>query len=152
MFLWFVVQQWQEAFAVLAEIYHCAVPFQDDGIVIGSYVHQRHLEQLALRHRRPGLSLHEVFLCVAQFQDVYPGTDHAQTAELVLPFAPLRQFAGLVKDQLAGHFAVLGLQVFHIADYVAALVHVKQHGIPAVLLHVHACGQHTGAVAVQAVV
>ena len=38
------------------------------------------------------------------------------------------------------------------ADDLAALVHVEQHRVPLILRHVHAGGQHTGAVAVQPLV
>ena len=152
MFLIIVVQHWQGALAVLAEGYSLAVFLQHDGIVIGSDVHKADLKQFALGDGGAGLPLHQQLGVFACFQDVKPCAHHLQTAELVLFLAANGEFGGFVKHQLAGHLAVLHLQVFYIAYHVAALVHVQQHRVALVLLHVHACRQHPCAVAVQAVV
>lgn len=125
---------------------------QHDSIIVRTDINHRHLIKAALGYCGAGLSLHKLSGLFAQFQNVNAGTHHAEAAEFELFLAPSGEFRGFVKYRFPGNLPVLNLQVFDVTDYIATLVHVKQHGVTAVLLHVHARGQHAASVTVQAVV
>ena len=154
MFLFYRVsiQDGQRAFAVLAQCYLFSVFFEHEGIVVGPDVHDRYLEQFAFDDGRAGLSHDQVFAVLAHLYDVEPGADHFQAPEFELALAAFAQFGHLVKDQLSGHFVVFYPYVLYVAYDTSPLVHIQQHGVAHILLHVHTGRQYPGAIAVQAVV
>ena len=129
-----------------------AVFLQNDGIVVRTDVHKAHLVQFALRHRRTRLTFKQQQRVVAQLHDVKAGTYHLQAAEIPLLLATDAQLARLVEHQFTRHLAVCLLKVLYITYYVTALMHVQQHWVTLVLLHVQATRQHTRTVRVQTVI